>query len=451
MPQEIQVNEPLLELGHELGTKSWFPSGAYNCPYNRRLVKTCSVQIIESTLTWLDLTSSDREKLRRILDLFNEQGTIDELGLGSLRDMFSEALFPGVNTVQTRLRYALFVPWIYKSLESRGVGTNRSAGEAARKLEIGLIKFLESSDDSDGTIGVQARDSLVRLPSNIYWTALKRWEIFKGEWSQLRYHQNVGSRDFSADLPDDDPGSDQVSWSKWHARLPEAPNSFPRSASFKLTAKEASFIQGRLEDSCQGTLLGWLARNGRYQLDYEHLWESSAASEAGIEIRRLIEHARRFSLHVEGMPLLYNLLIAELRIERGATIEDVEDDAERAQAYRQEIIEWAELESKEDHYDVAGLRNFASLRQTNPSLLQLQFVEDWSTRIRQIGPHAVADDGKTRVLIRERELKLKKNRSRLANLERLRDWQGGVGIGRMGFRWNTARRLLRDLFEGLEA
>jgi len=45
-----------------------------------------------ASLTWLDLTADDRDKVRRVLDLFTEQGTVDELGLGSLRDTISNTL-----------------------------------------------------------------------------------------------------------------------------------------------------------------------------------------------------------------------------------------------------------------------------------------------------------------------------------------------------------------------
>ena len=61
---------------------------------------------MSATLTWLDLTASDRDRMRQVLDLFKEQGTVDEMGLGNLRDALSEALFPGTSTIQTRLRYA---------------------------------------------------------------------------------------------------------------------------------------------------------------------------------------------------------------------------------------------------------------------------------------------------------------------------------------------------------
>ena len=50
---------------------------------------------MEPTITWLDLTASDRDRMQRVLDLFGEAGTVDELGLGTLRDALSNALFPG--------------------------------------------------------------------------------------------------------------------------------------------------------------------------------------------------------------------------------------------------------------------------------------------------------------------------------------------------------------------
>ena len=74
---------------------------------------------MQATLTWVDLTAGDRDKMRRVLDLFKEPGTLDEMGLGSLRDALSDALFPGTSYIQTRLRYVLFVPWIYRRLEAR--------------------------------------------------------------------------------------------------------------------------------------------------------------------------------------------------------------------------------------------------------------------------------------------------------------------------------------------
>jgi hypothetical protein len=72
---------------------------------------------MSSTLTWLDHDAAARDRSLRILALFREQETRDELGIGGIRDAIAEPLFPGTSTIQTRLRYMLFVPWIYQDLE----------------------------------------------------------------------------------------------------------------------------------------------------------------------------------------------------------------------------------------------------------------------------------------------------------------------------------------------
>ena len=62
-----------------------------------------------STLTWIDHDPAARERALRILSLFHEKDSREELGLGAIRDSFADKLFPGTSTIQTRLRYMLFV------------------------------------------------------------------------------------------------------------------------------------------------------------------------------------------------------------------------------------------------------------------------------------------------------------------------------------------------------
>ena len=47
----------------------------------------------------------------------NEPGTLDELGIGPIRDTIADTLFPGTSTIQTRARYFLFIPWILQKAE----------------------------------------------------------------------------------------------------------------------------------------------------------------------------------------------------------------------------------------------------------------------------------------------------------------------------------------------
>ena len=93
------------------------------------------------SLTWLDFTADDRTRMRRVLDLFTDQGTVDELGLGTLRDVISDALFPGTSSIHTRLRYMLFVPWIYQKLE-RDRAKAAEVQNRARRAELGPVNTI---------------------------------------------------------------------------------------------------------------------------------------------------------------------------------------------------------------------------------------------------------------------------------------------------------------------
>ena len=402
---------------------------------------------MQPALTWIDLTSRDRDQMRRVLDLLSEQGTVDEMGLGTIRDAFADALFPGTSSIQTRLRYVFFIPWIYRRLESK----RRSSAEIerdAREAELALVSPLKESGDTDGIIGARAGAGLSRLPSHVYWAGLVRWGIFQHSQSQSWYHRHFDSlaRTSSEVGRADDPG---VVWERkpvWHPRLPAPPADFPAVASFALTPAESDIICGRLEETCRGTLLAWLAHKGSEQLA-EVFWEDPAVLSAGEPILKLVELARRFSLHVEGLPLVYNLMLAELRFER----QHESGDEELIARYRAGLDEWAEREAREAPFLPQALWHFmAHSRSRLTSPLQ-RFVEAWTARLAEIDPDAVAGDTAITHLVRVREQKLKGGRARFTNHNRLLDWSGGVGLGRLSYRWFRVRQLLIDLHRGFAA
>ena len=191
-------------------------------------------------------------------------------------------------------------------------------------------------------------------------------------------------------------------------------------------------------------MLGWLARKGS-DAPAEHFWDDPDAGRAPPEIRATVELARRFSLHVQGIPLLYNLLLAERRHT------DHGGDRELIDRYRAELAEWSASEAKKDAYEPHVLWDLAAHHGGRLPDPQRRFVEAWSKRITEKGPDVVADDDGLRKLVEQRERQLKGARARLVNPNRLLDWNGSVGVGRMDFRWVRVRQLLIDLHRGLAA
>src|SRR5437764_14278579 len=73
-----------------------------------------------SMIAWLDTSSDEQRRVRELITLFSQNESRDELGIGQIRDAFSNTLFPGTSVIQTRARYFLFVPWIYREGMRRG-------------------------------------------------------------------------------------------------------------------------------------------------------------------------------------------------------------------------------------------------------------------------------------------------------------------------------------------
>ena len=52
---------------------------------------------------WVDFSKTERDKVVSILRLLGTQTALDELGIGTVRDAFSDMFFPGISTLQTTI------------------------------------------------------------------------------------------------------------------------------------------------------------------------------------------------------------------------------------------------------------------------------------------------------------------------------------------------------------
>ena len=50
----------------------------------------------------------------------DEKGVRDEVGFLALHQGFADRFFPGTSVLHTRLRYALFVPWMMEQVAAEG-------------------------------------------------------------------------------------------------------------------------------------------------------------------------------------------------------------------------------------------------------------------------------------------------------------------------------------------
>ncbi len=269
-----------------------------------------------SSLTWVDHDIEARERSIRILALFREKDSRDELGLGAIRDSFSDVLFPGTSTIQTRMRYMLFVPWIYIHLEEKRLHPPTFAVKA-RQIETALMEPLLKDPDHAGVFGSVAGNSLKRLPSSVYWNGLGEWGIRRITCSQDEYHRNVNQiyrqRDEAKKRREDDDLSEPEE-TIWHPGIPPPPENFPgtiQSLNFQLSLEEAGFLLDRLIKSNPESLLAYLANNCR-PADCDFPWQHPDRASFKPNHRKILDYAEFFSNIMQGAAFLYNLMLAEI-------------------------------------------------------------------------------------------------------------------------------------------
>lgn len=392
-----------------------------------------------SQISWLDSTPEEQRAARELIAMFGDKESRDELGIGPIRDAFSDLLFPGTSVLQTRARYYLFIPWCYRTPDVTRL-SGKPHRDRGRAKERALIKTLQNAggDDMTGLIGARAGVNVRNLPSDVYWNGLVRYRV--------REHRGgIGS--LEAVVPTE--GATEVAdraVTEWNRTLPPVPKGFPESVDggFKLTSAEASWLKERIVTTSEGTLLAHL-------LEADELLGDGAKTPwfaAPDFDEPVLHHARMFSTAMQGAALLYNLIIAERYAAAGLE----GDDEDSVTTYRDWLAEWHEdLRANEAKllsvWDVDEM--WTIVRKANPNVRDAtrDFVTTWVAGLRASkGP---AGDGDLRNLVEERE-KRKGAQSRLKNEKMLAAWSGASGTGQLTYRWGTVKTMVNDIIRGLD-
>lgn len=394
-----------------------------------------------STLTWLDSSDRERRATLELVSALSEPGTLDELGIGRIRDTIADTLFPGTSTVQTRARYFLFLPWIMQKIEE---GSSRSPNERARYMQLELCNALGVSHGSgEGVIGREAGAALRRWPLDIYWAGLRRWGIRRYPGSLSAYFAKLrqpGSRRATNGANGTSEYGEGDALGNW-AELPPPPAGFPEGASFALTVEDAKFIRDRIELSAPHSYLAHILRTG-VVVESDFPWVHPAADTASPSVRDWLQDARLFSLVHRGGMLLYNLTLAEL----------VGDD-EGVDRHSRNLKGWSQdmtvAENDLANWDMDSM--WKRLRRVNPRLpvTTMDFVKRWYS-IACSSRASLSDNSEARVLIRNRERVLKGRRARLTYPEARDSRRGYPASGRLTFRWGQVRQITSDVLTALE-
>ena len=387
---------------------------------------------------WIDFSGRERAKVMNILSLLEEGGMLDELGIAPIRDAFSDVFFPGTSTIQTVPKYFFVVAYILKDFEK---SSTISREKAMRDIRDAERKVCEILGDRDGVIGRLALKSkgnwLKRTPADIYWAGMRRYGILTGgrmsmgefvrskcgERAGKALTVNVGKKEsdgYEVDMDDDDAG---LSYGKMHINmLCYRENWMNNELDIRLTAEEGTFLKNRIIENCPDTMLAYVLENNIRDFC---LADSFKALEAIAEkhtfpekMKKQIKRAKCFSEFVYVTRIVYNMIVCP----HGEADEEFESYKDRMKEIG-EAIDIDEL-MYELKVSAPSLKSFLTAAKAYMIAENVEGLKD-----------AVA----------KREKNLKTTRARCAHPGEYKyQWYGG---GELDYRFGTAKRLVRDIFE----
>ncbi|MDL2232510.1 DUF6361 family protein [Ruminococcaceae bacterium OttesenSCG-928-L11] len=385
-------------------------------------------------LGWVDFSKSDRDMVMSVLRQITEPGAVDELGIGTIRDGFSNILFPGTSTIQTRAKYFFLIPYICMELERSNALQPQQFIDAMEKRELDLIDLL-AVNGAEGIIGQRSRKSLLRKPSSIYWSALRTYgflaePVTMSEYARLLYARKIAANDQKKlgkhkakheDDATDDSDTGMGVGAFW--RVPVAKDNWREDLTIDLTAGEAAFLRERIcsMPDTKDSLLALVLRESRLDFtEYEDFSELDALQ--GLmptEMRRDYSLARDFSRFIFGAQVRYNIIYSEGKNEIAS-----------------ELWEKYLLERP-----TANLSEIQS--RLKPRASVMRFLKAFNA--------SLDNESELDELLIRREKELKGTaRAKLSNKELYPYNNNNVNMVPLDFRLPNVQRIVRDIFEGAE-
>ncbi len=382
---------------------------------------------------FIDFSKEERNKVLAALKLLGTPTALDELGIGSIRDAYSDILFPGISTIQTRAKYFVLIPYLFekatKQKLSSGSEFNRWINDSEDKLVETLLR--NSNSEETGIIGKNAlrqKRTVKMKPSSIYWNGLRVFEIVRSSGISLSAAGNVAwseaQKKGETEIKTDGESFDDITAGHGNTVLfspIKADGDFMKIATIELTLKEAEFLEGRIlkASMSKDTLLSFLLKN---KINCNSFDEIPTVELPDI-LKQDYQRAKDFADFIMGAHIRYNVIFSNHKDEEMLT----------------EYNHWrTEFISKE--FDLSSILGRIACNYSTA-----KFCMDFMLAVLD-GNEKTIDE-----LIIAREKAVKGERGKLCKpKEYLYNYDRPVHFYRLDYRFRTARTIISDIIKGLE-
>lgn len=399
---------------------------------------------------WIDFSKEQRDKVMKILHNLAQKTALDELGIGSIRDGFADIFFPGTSTIQTRAKYFVLIPYLFRKILTGKYSRKGSTQVLLEQEELEMIQILKdhSGDDLRGIIGQDSGVKLKRKPSSIYWSGIRSWRIYDPPEDHLKnfslnqyctYIDNhLGKREKGLmsgrkHEDDEDALNDDPMYMITGLSFLDFPDQIPDpldTSEIKLTHDEAVFLQKKIIIAHSDSLLAhFLIADNWNSLPKDNPSFQDLLGLSGFKdpkMARMIQLASWFATFNKIINVRFNWLLREGK------------DREVYEKKWQETL--GSVKNLGDNHleEIFTLLNLHRDAETRTSQFLLSVYKSLTK-----GNLDTMDR-----VIREREESLKKSRSKFKNIQQI-NLDHTIGIEDLDYRLSVALRLLADIHQGL--
>lgn len=276
------------------------------------------------SLGWLHFSPTFRDRVNTILDMMDEEGMVDELGVGSFRDAFADLFFPGISTIQTRAKYFFIIPYLIKDYcnlpQKQQTDLGKFMYEAEHEVMWKLAaKYEFNRASGTGVIGItkRPRNRISRRPSSIYWNGMRTLGFVKTNLSLseyfIRMNETIGQKLTRAISAKNEPGDDlDIELSDGHGiKVSTYRRNWKDELDLPLEYDEADYFQKQIAKSVNDSLLGQLVINDKLRKlffrfkDYEGFAKVAMNEPINKELKAMISLAHDLNEVVKGLHWVY--------------------------------------------------------------------------------------------------------------------------------------------------
>lgn len=393
---------------------------------------------------WIDFSDEQRQKVFAVIDLLDEGGTVDELGIGVVRDALADWMFPGVSTIQTRPKYFLILTEILNNYQRDFVNGKKviALDDYLTKEENKAMHLLAKNYNysaGNGVIGIsKARNNqeLARKASFIYWNGLRIHGLIKTQLSRTEYVKANNLVGLDNDL-------EAVNNNVLNLGLIDLPFTvIDEEMNMDLNQEQAAFLKDQfldsnshLEKNPNNLLSAILKDKSKIELLKGADGFNQAANllletnDLEIETAQIVKMALNFDLLIHGAHIRYNI-----QLHKKAGTYTTQNDLEEQWEHWLKEIKLSRNEIAAFNFDEV----FASIAK-RVGLVSKEFMRNWQKEIFQTPINTAVLDN----LVYNQEVYKKGSKAKLTLKNE--EYNGWVGIYRLEYRFGNVKNIIKDL------